>query len=195
MICGKIATILIGTGFAAQRRFAVLSALRRSGWIEFGIGDEMKKALKLGWVMAGAILIANCDANDIDGPIGGPCDYVKYPGSAIIVSVEQDTDQMRTCENGALIKFTFRPTDSSASSRYLYPQRSDTNQAFLVGSGCSPPLNWALSRGLVVGSEHSCVRREIISGTCSPVGFGFPDIDYSAWGDSCEARTALSRRG
>jgi hypothetical protein len=153
-----------------------------------GIGDEMKKTLKLGCMIAGAIIIAGCNANDIDGPPGGPCSYVEYPGSAIIVSVEEDTSQLRTCENAALIKFTFQPADSSASSRYLFPQRSDTNQAFLVGSGCTPPLNWAISQGLAVGSEHSCVRREIISGTCSPVGFGFPEIDYSAWGDSCASR-------
>jgi len=147
----------------------------------------MKRALKLGCIIAGAIVVANCDTNDAIGPIGG-CSYAKYPGSAIIVSVEQDTNQMSACENAATIKFTFYPTDSSASSRYRYPHWSDTNQVFLVGDGKSPPLNWAISQGLVVGSEHSCERREIISGTCLPVYFKFLEIDYSAWGDSCEAR-------
>jgi len=143
----------------------------------------MKRVLRLGCLIAVAICIADCSDD-----IGGPCSYVEYPGSATIISVEQDTSQMRLCENGALIQFTFQPTDSSASGRYRFSNRPDTNQTFIVGSGCSAPLNWAISQGLVVGSGHRCVRCEMTDGTCSPVVFRFPDINYSAWGDSCEVR-------
>ena len=132
-----------------------------------------------------AVLFANCDEEMIDG---GPCNYIEYPGSAVIVSVAEDTSQYRTCENAAVIVFTFQPDDPSASSNYLVPHWPDTNRDFLVGSGCTPPLNWAISQGLLVDSEHNCVRMESTSGTCTPVLFKFPDIDYSAWGDSCETR-------
>ena len=144
----------------------------------------MKRTPQPFLLIAGAILVAGCDG-DFDG---GSCSYVEYPGSAIIVSVEQDTSRMRLCENGATIRFTFQPADASASGRYHFPNWPDTNRTFLVGSGGSPPLNWAISQGLVVGSQHRCVRMEITGGTCTPVIFKFPGKDYSAWGDSCDAR-------
>ena len=146
-----------------------------------GTDNNMKRIPHPLLLLAGATLIASCDLYD-----GGPCSYIKYPGSALIVSVAADTSRMRTCENAAVILFTFHPTDSSATNSYRFPAWPDTNCAFLVGSGCTPPLNWAISQGLVVGSEHRCARWEIIEGTCTPVIYKFSDIDYSAWGDSCE---------
>jgi hypothetical protein len=117
---------------------------------------------------------------------GGSCEYVEYPGSAFITSIVQDTRQTRLCENGVVITFNFIPADLSAPDRYLIPTWPDVNRIFTVGDGASPPLNWATSQGLMVGSEHECVRREIVCGTCTPVIFKFPDIDYSHWADSCD---------
>jgi len=117
---------------------------------------------------------------------GGSCEYIEYPGSALIISIVQDTRQTRLCENGVVITFDFVPADPSAPDRYLMPTWSDINRVLLVGDGASPPLNWAASQGLVVGSEHECVRREIICGSCMPVIFNFPNIDYSHWPDSCD---------
>ena len=144
----------------------------------------MKKMVHALVLIVVAVLITNCDEEEI----GGRCRYIEYPGSAVIVSVEEDTSQVRACENAAVILFTFQPNDSSASSNYLVPNWPDSNRDFLVGSGCTPPLNWAISQGLLVGSEHNCARMEITSGTCAPVTFKFPEIDYSSWADSCEAR-------
>ena len=143
----------------------------------------MKKIILFLCSIAGAFALVACDDE-----VGGPCRTVEYPGRAVIVSVTADTSRFRTCENGAVILFDFKPTDPSAPGRYHFPSWLDTNRLFMVGSGCTPPMNWAISQGLTVGGEHRCVRWETIGGTCTPSGFRFPGIDYSAWGDSCDSR-------
>lgn len=117
---------------------------------------------------------------------GGSCRRIAYPGTAVITSAEPATDPMRTCLNAVEVRFTFIPADPSAPSRYLLPLWRDTDRRFVVGSGTPPPLNWAVSQGLVVGSEHRCVRLEITRGSCMPVAYRFPDIDYTHWADSCD---------
>ena len=117
---------------------------------------------------------------------GESCEYVEYPGSAFVTSVVQDTRETRLCENGVVITFDFVPDDPSAPDKYLIPTWLDINRVFIVGGGASPPLSWAASQGLIAGSEHECVRREIICGSCTPVIFKFPAVNYSHWADSCD---------
>ena len=134
------------------------------------------------------LLNSSCDNNSIRASyhvVGGPCEYDEIHGTATITWTGDPVIDADNCKNAIEIKFTFTPDDPSARNHYRFPDWSDENQRFTVGGGKNPPKNWAVSRGLMKGSSHECVRLEIINGTCTPVIFSFPDIDLRGWEDEC----------
>ena len=129
--------------------------------------------------------IVACNGNDNGTQqeliVGGPCEYVDIPGVATIVSVENAPPEDYNCKNAVVVTFDFVPDDPGAVDNYLFPNWSDTGQHLTVGGGMNPPLQWVLLQGLSKGSKHRCERSEITDGTCTPVCFSFPDIDFSGW--------------
>lgn len=160
--------------------------LRITGWLDTLVFSETYRVGVPGECACHVRKLSGPDTIHVMIDDGGPCRRIAYPGSAVITSVEPSTDPMRTCLNAVEVRFTFIPADPSAPSRYLLPLWRDANRGFVVGSGTPPPLNWAVSQGLVVGSEHRCERLEITRGSCTPVMYRFPDIDYTHWADSCD---------
>ena len=61
-----------------------------------------------------------------------------------------------------------------------------------ISEGVNPPRQWVESEGLTVGSQHVCTRRDISSGTCSPLLFDFTDVDYAAGVALCYASTPFT---
>jgi hypothetical protein len=47
------------------------------------------------------------------------------------------------------------------------------------------PKVYIIMKGITVGSSCKCIRKEEIKGTCSPVEFEFPEIDFTDYGDYC----------
>lgn len=125
---------------------------------------------------------SDSDAADI---AGGRCEYKDFQGSATITAVTEPDAGEDNCKNAVKIIFTFTPNDASAPDQYRFSQWPDNEQKFTVGSGKNPPKDWAESVGLIIGSTHKCVRSEIISGTCTPVIYSFPDIDLTGWETWC----------
>ncbi|MEW6412724.1 MAG: hypothetical protein AB1483_09665 [Candidatus Zixiibacteriota bacterium] len=142
----------------------------------------MKSKVALMGLAVLTVVIACSDEETTDGP----CRYVEYPGTATIVYIVDDSAGASICSNAVIVLFDFLPDDPTAPDRYLYPTYADTGRQLLVGTGYPPPENWVAGEGLTAGSEHRCVRSEIISGMCTPVVFTFSDIDYSSWTDSCQ---------
>jgi hypothetical protein len=142
----------------------------------------MRRSIPL---MAASLLLASCTE---DSP-GGPCEYAGYPGTATIVSVTPDISAGRPCSSSVNIVYDFTPDDPDARDRYLFPARPDTGRIFRVGTSVlddSPPLQWTEREGLTAGSEHPCIRLEIVKGTCNPVVFEFTGLDDSDIYDYCD---------
>ncbi len=112
---------------------------------------------------------------------GGPCDYVNIKGTAHIIAVERATKGPNNCKNPVSVVFNFMPLDGAAGGA----NRSYKNQRLTLGEGQNPPGAWVNAQGIKVGSRLSCVRQEITSGTCTPVLYSFPSLNYSGWENAC----------
>jgi len=110
-----------------------------------------------------------CSCEDIDG---GPCEYVDIEGVATITSIS-DPDS----EGRVEVLFDFTPDDPAAAETYLFPDWPDTDRHLTVGSGQNPTQEWIQEQGITVGGTLVCVRKEIITGTCTPVIFSFPELE------------------
>lgn len=147
----------------------------------------MSKA-KLGLVvlilLIAAVMSGAC-SKPVGPRIGGPCTYKDIPGTATIVSVEAAPSDEYNCANAVKVTFDFVPNDPAAIAGYRFPTWKDTGNSFTISGGMNPPKNWAMEQGLTAGSEHACVRSEITGGTCTPVGFSFPEINKEGWEAEC----------
>jgi hypothetical protein len=138
----------------------------------------MARILALMFVL---MLASGCSEEQI---CGGPCTYAEYPGTATVVSVSPDTSTGKRCDSSVIVVYDFSPSTPGAPSSYRFPMWPDTGRTLEIVE--SPPLGWTVKEGLTVGSKHRCIRTEIISGTCAPLVFEFPDIDVSDWPEYCD---------
>ena len=116
--------------------------------------------------------------------VGGPCEYVDIPGTATIVSVTPVSEDAAPAYDAVEVLFDFVPDDPSAAEKYLFPEWPDSGQKMTLWGGTSLPRQWVQDQGLAVESLHSCIRSEIIEGTCTPVVFSFPDLSDPDWPQS-----------
>ena len=117
--------------------------------------------------------------------IGGPCKYIDIPGVATITSIETADTSSYNCRNAVEVLFDFMPDDTTAQQRYRFPVWPDTSQHLIVGAGMNPAREWVTAEEISVGKTYDCLRREIISGACTPVIFDIVGIDFSEWADYC----------
>jgi hypothetical protein len=109
---------------------------------------------------------------------GGPCKYMKYPGVARIIKIEQAPMNERNSTNHPKrIKFVFTPDDPSAPEKYSFTEWSDSCQYLKINAGSNPSVNWIKKNDIKPGNIYKCTRCEEIKGTCTPVIFEFPDLD------------------
>ena len=114
--------------------------------------------------------------------VGGPCEYADTPGVATIVSVEPAPSSALNCTNNPVeVVFDFTPDDTAQAGR------AATSRTLTIGEGLNPPRSWVQAEGLTVGSQHTCIRRDITKGACTPVIYRFPDIDTQAGLTACYA--------
>lgn len=121
------------------------------------------------------------------GPFGGPCTYADTPGVATVISVEAADPGDLNCSNDPVeVVFDFRPLDSWQGGLAASAVR------LTISEGVNPPSEWVEQEGLVVGSQHTCMRRDIISGTCTPWLFKLMDVDETSAIDACYAETTFA---
>ncbi len=114
--------------------------------------------------------------------VGGPCEYENTSGVATITSVEPASTNGLNCTNDPVeVVFDFTPDDAADAGL------AATGRTLTIGEGLNPPLSWVQAEGLTVGSQHTCIRRDITKGTCTPVLYRFPDVDTQAGLDACFA--------
>ncbi|MBJ6727179.1 hypothetical protein [Geomesophilobacter sediminis] len=98
-----------------------------------------------------------------------------------MVSITAAPSNAYNCNNDPVeVRFTFTPTDPAQSNSL-----TDNNVTLTVGDGINPPRDYITAKGFTVGSTHTCVRKNIVSGACAPVGFEFPTSDFSDYGAAC----------
>lgn len=117
--------------------------------------------------------------------LGSKCTYREIPGNAVITRISKADPNAGNCKNGMEIRFSFTPDDPRAQNSYIFPQHSDEEQRLTVGAGMNPSSQWIEAKGITVGSGYRCIRKEITQGSCTPVLFVFPDIDFSDWDKKC----------
>ena len=93
-------------------------------------------------------------------------------------STEADPDSNNCANDPVEVVFDFVPTDPTVDA-------SATGWRLTISDGANPPAAWVADEGLTEGSEHPCTRRNIISGTCTPVLYEFTDVDYDAGIAAC----------
>lgn len=149
--------------------------------MQFSLGLTAVLCFCLPFLMAGG----NSGRDSSEKTIGGPCEYAEIQGRAIILEVKKAPADGYNCHDAVEVVYTFEPDDSSRKRNYRFPEHADTQRRFTVGAGMNPPRQWAQHAGLVPGSSHRCMRKEIIHGACVPVVFVFPDIDTTGWEKAC----------
>jgi hypothetical protein len=132
-------------------------------------------------------VITACAVKDVKKfLVGGPCDYEEIEGTAVITSiVDAQSDDYNCHKRPVKVSFVFTPDDSSAKGKYLFPNVSDSRQNIRLSGGLNPPKDFMKVKGIIVGTSHKCVRKEIIKGTCTPVLYEFPEIDFSGYAKYC----------
>jgi hypothetical protein len=133
------------------------------------------------------MLTANLGLGNIDPPFGGPCEYADTPGIATIVSIDApDPDDLNCSNDPVEVTFDFVPDDPASAHLAAADVR------LRISEGVNPPRAWVEDEGLTVGSQHVCVRRDITSGTCTPLLFEFSEVDYEAGIELCYAATTFA---
>lgn len=102
--------------------------------------------------------------------MGGNCTYRDVPGTATVTAVESLAHDatIGTCYHARThVTFTFTADDPSLLAAPL------TNQTSL-GIGDGVPTSCLEPSGVKVGATFALVRREEITGTCSPVIYDVP---------------------
>lgn len=114
--------------------------------------------------------------------VGGACSYTETPGEATVVSLNNATAGQNDCNNDPVeVVFNFTPSDPLKANA-----ATDKNVHLTVGDGKNPSRSYIASKGFAVGATLKCSRKTIISGTCTPIVFDFPDLDLS---DSANSKT------
>jgi hypothetical protein len=118
--------------------------------------------------------------------VGGLCEYETIDGYATVREVSHAPADAYNCRDAVEVIYTFTPDDPSAIDRYRFTDFADAHLRFTLGAGMNPPRQWAHRMGLIPGSRHRCIRKEIVRGTCKPVKHVFPDIHgTTGWEQEC----------
>ena len=135
----------------------------------------------------GLTLIANLWTCGDFQPWGGPCEYANTPGVATVMSVEAADPEDLNCSNDPVVViFDFEPDDPASAGL------AATGVQLRISQGVNPPREWVQSEGLIVGSQHDCIRRDITTGACAPLLFEFPAVDYDAGIKLCYAASTFA---
>ncbi len=118
--------------------------------------------------------------------VGGPCEYVDYPGTATVTRMTS-TDQSRRQAlapggagyPGVEVWFSYK-TDARISQDWAR-KVVDREHLFRLANSWYPGERYIDKYGIKVGNIYPCTLRIITRGTCTPAIFKFPgdkDRDY-----------------
>lgn len=138
------------------------------------------KYLRVYLVLILALLMVqtSCSSKNRENPSGGSCTYNKFEGYAVIKSIRNAPADEYNCPNQPKkILFEFTPLNQADRQKYRFKNFSDSSRSLQINDGANPSLDWIKKNKIEVGKKYKCFRTEIVSGTCTPVGFTFSDLN------------------
>jgi len=109
--------------------------------------------------------------------VGGYCEYKETRGIAIITKIVDVPFEQGTLCNDKLVRviFDFTPYSRNKMEYSNKDKESDTILKELL-----------IKQGAKVGSKYRTIRKEIITGACSPVSYSLIGLDFVKWRESFE---------
>lgn len=145
----------------------------------------MKRKALLAVALLAILAAAACAERSV--MVGGPCDYEDTPGKALVTAVgAPDPDEANCINQPRVVLFDFVPDKPVKSWRF--PNWGLKGQRLQVAGGFNPSAKWLRGQGIKVGTELTCIRREIVKGTCTPVVWDFPELAMSAAAADCQGK-------
>ena len=115
---------------------------------------------------------------------GGPCEYSVYKGKARIVSINKrhvPNSSYRSSLENYDVKFCFSPDVEIEDANVVVEGKQ---YRMMLDNSRYPGPKFLIKYGIEVGKIFKCNMKVISSGTCTPILFQFPAIDYSNQVDS-----------
>ena len=132
-------------------------------------------------ILAAALIQTSCSSGNsrIKAELsGGECSYVKIEGSAKIKSIKPAPESDYNCPDTPMqITFEFTPVNLSDRQKYKFSNFKDSDVHMKINDGANPSISWIKKNKIVAGKKYKCIRTEITTGTCTPVGFVFPELN------------------
>lgn len=140
------------------------------------------KNLKLTAVLILALSMINISCSGGSGrkaePSGGSCSYNKFEGYAKIKSIKPAPKSEYNCPDQPMqITFEFTPVNQSDRQKYKFTNFKDSVVHMKINDGANPSMSWIKKNKIEAGKKYKCIRTEITKGTCTPVGFEFPELN------------------
>ena len=111
-------------------------------------------------------------------PTGGICTYEKFEGTAKIKSITPAPASEYNCPDKPYkIVFEFTPSNIADRQKYRFTNFSDSAASMQINDGANPSHTWIKKNKIEVGKKYKCIRTELTKGTCTPVGFTFPELN------------------
>lgn len=119
------------------------------------------------------------------GLAGGPCTYSDFPGTMIVTKIAktQASKQQTGSAGYEGYEVTFRFSTRARVSREVH-QMTKKEHSFTLLNGWHPGPRYLKKYGLAKGKTFACTLSLIKTGTCSPVDFGFKDLDPTDYFES-----------
>lgn len=132
-------------------------------------------------ILAAALIQTSCSSGNSKvnaEPSGGKCSYVKFDGSAMIKSIRPAPKSEYNCPDKPMqIIFEFTPVNLSDRQKYNFTNFKDSDVHMKINDGVNPSMAWIKKNKIMTGKKYKCIRTEITKGTCTPVGFIFPELN------------------
>lgn len=123
-------------------------------------------------------ICASCSKKIVSDVEGGACDYSKVEGFAKIISIKPAPEDAYNCpDNPRQVVFEFTPANLSDRDKYRFKNFADSAVELKINDGVNPSLSWIKKNKIETGKKYRCIRTELVKGTCTPVGFKFPELN------------------
>lgn len=111
--------------------------------------------------------------------VGGPCEYAKYRGKAVIISIipkKTHNYSAGPLYEGYEVKYRFVAEEEI---KELHGKVEAKEYVLTLANTWYPGPKFLNKYGIEVGKRFECFLHVITKGVCTPIMFDFPDIDQS----------------
>ena len=125
--------------------------------------------------------------------VGGPCDYVAYPGTATITRIEKTEKSSRQAKvsggagyEGDEVWFVFKTDQEVKEERAR--KYIEKEHLFLLSNSWYPGSLYLEKYDVKVDSSYPCILSVIKKGTCTPIVFKFTELRRDDYFESSKKR-------